>query len=154
MQLQVQTQKIEAAKSKYYRLVLILSIFAETKTKFLQQTSTSLNYPYINLNLALAGILVDIPARKRAAQILTSLNGIIRTHNEDVVFLDQIELLFLPELQVDPLKALQTISRNKTIVAGWTGEFDGGRLTFASQGHPEFLSYQGLTEQDCTILQV
>lgn len=154
MNLQAHNQKIEEAKGKYFRLVLVLSPFADTKTKFLKQTSKSLGYPYINLSMALAGEMVDIPARKRASQILTLLNGIIRAHSEDVVFLDNIEILFLPELKVDPLKALQLISRNKTIVAGWTGEFDGGRLTYANQGHPEFRRYQGLTEQDCTILNV
>ncbi len=154
MNLKAYNQKIKEAKGKYFRLVLVLSLFAETKTTFLKRASESLGYPYINLSLALAGKLVDIPARKRASQVLTLLNGIIRAYNEDVVFLDNIEILFLPELQVDPLKALQLLSRNKTVVVGWTGEFDGGRLTYANQGHPEFRRYQGLTEQDCTILHV
>lgn len=145
---------IQQAKSKYYKLILLLSPFAETNTKFLKEAGETLNYPYINFSLVLAGKLMDIPAHRRRSQIVNLLPDLVRSYSEDVLFFDHIEILFLPELEVDPLRALQQMSRNKTIVAGWTGEFDGKKLTYAGQGHPEYKRYQGVTGEDFAFLNI
>jgi len=97
---------------------------------------------------------MDIPAHRRRSQIVNLLPNLVRGYSEDVLFFDHIELLFLPDLGIDPLRALQQISRNKTIVVGWTGESGGKELTYAGQGHPEYKRYQGLTEEDCTIVTI
>ena len=43
----------------------------------------------------------------------------IRAEKSDVVLLDNIELLFAVEFAQDPLRLLQSLSRNVTIVAAW-----------------------------------
>jgi len=40
----------------------------------------------------------------------------------DVVLLDNVEVLFDVSLKQDPLRLLQGLSRNKTVVAAWSGE--------------------------------
>lgn len=154
MEIEKLTNTIQAAKSKYYKLILLLSPFVETNTKYLQAASKTLSCPYINFSLVLAGKLMDIPAQRRRSQIVNLLPNLVRGYSEEVLFFDHIELLFLTELGVDPLRALQQMSRNKIIVAGWTGEFDAKKLTYASQGHPEYKQYQGLSEEECEIMQV
>ena len=47
----------------------------------------------------------------------------------------------LAELAQDPLKLLQSLSRNRTVVAAWPGNFDGVSLTYAEPGHPEARRY-------------
>jgi hypothetical protein len=66
----------------------------------------------------------------------------IRAEKSDVVLLDNIELLFAEELAQDPLRLLQSLSRNRAIVAAWPGGFDGACLTYAEHGHPEARRYQ------------
>ena len=44
-------------------------------------------------------------------------------------------------LAQDPLRLLQSLSRNRTIVAAWPGIFDGASLTYAEPGHPEARRY-------------
>lgn len=154
MDLEKIISRIQEAKSKYYKLVLLASPFAETNTKHLKAASERFNYPYVNFSLYLSNKLIDIPVNKRRSHIVNLLPNFVRDYAEDVLLLDNTELLFLPGLGVDPLRALQSISRNKTIVAAWTGEFDGKKLTYASQGHPEYKRYQGLTEEDCTIVTI
>ena len=56
----------------------------------------------------------------------------------DVVFLDNLEILFDTSLEIDPLRLLRFTSRNRTIVASWNGTFQDGSLTYAEPGHPEF----------------
>jgi hypothetical protein len=69
------------------------------------------------------------------------LDDIVREEASDVVLLDNIELLFAAELAQDPLRLLQSLSRNRTIVAAWPGLFDGKTLTYAEPGHPEARRY-------------
>ena len=61
---------------------------------------------------------------------------------------NNIELLFATELAQDPLKLLQSLSRNRTIVAAWPGNFDGAALTYAEPGHPEARRTDGRPERD------
>ncbi|HZJ90162.1 MAG TPA: BREX-3 system P-loop-containing protein BrxF, partial [Oscillospiraceae bacterium] len=57
------------------------------------------------------------------------------------VFLDNTEILFDVELKQDPLRLLQGLSRNLTVVASWNGTFEKDKLTYAEPGHPEYRSY-------------
>ena len=59
------------------------------------------------------------------------------------VFLDNIEILFDVELKQDPLRLLQGLSRNLTVVASWNGTFGKGKLTYAEPGHREYRIYDG-----------
>jgi hypothetical protein len=59
-----------------------------------------------------------------------------------VVLLDNLEILFDTGLEVEPLRLLQVSSRNRTIVASWNGTFQGGTLTYAEPGHPEFVQFK------------
>ena len=49
----------------------------------------------------------------------------------ELILLDNIELLFAVELAQDPLRLLQSLSRNRTVIASWPGTFDGQSLTYA-----------------------
>ena len=55
--------------------------------------------------------------------------------------LDNTEILFHPDLGHDPLRLLQNLSRNRTVVASWSGTAQDGRLTYAAPGHPEYRRY-------------
>jgi hypothetical protein len=58
------------------------------------------------------------------------------------VVLDNLEILFDRELKQDPLRLLQGISRNRSVVASWNGIVDSGRLLYAEPGHPEYRCYE------------
>jgi hypothetical protein len=57
------------------------------------------------------------------------------------VVLDNIEILFDKDLKQDPLRLLQGISRNRSVVASWNGTVSGSKLLYAEAGHPEYRSY-------------
>ncbi len=72
------------------------------------------------------------------------MEGLISSQATAVVVLDNLEILFDPALKLDPLKLLQGISRNRTIVASWNGSYVEGTLTYAKPDHPEYRSYREL----------
>ena len=58
-----------------------------------------------------------------------------------MVLLDNIEILFDVALKQDPLRLLQNLSRNKTVVVAWNGSASGGQITYATPDHPEYRKY-------------
>jgi hypothetical protein len=92
----------------------------------------------VNLNLALAEQLLELSAKQRALRVARIVDDIVQKQMCDTVLLDNIEMLFHPDLRQDPLRLLQSLSRNRTIVAAWRGAQVGSSLTYASPDHLEF----------------
>jgi hypothetical protein len=59
--------------------------------------------------------------KQRALRVARIVDDIVQEQAADTVLLDNIEMLFHPDLKQDPLRLLQSLSRNRTIVATWRG---------------------------------
>lgn len=132
---------IEAARERYYRLILVVGPSGSGKTKLLLGLSADEGCPYINLGLALSERLLELPARTRTLRTSDIVSGLVEGTGSDTVLLDNTEILFEPSLHQDPLRLLQRLSRNLTIVASWNGRFEDKVLTYGQPGHPEAKSY-------------
>jgi hypothetical protein len=129
-------------KDAYYKLVLAVGVARTGKTAVLTELAAQHGWPRLNVNLRLSERLLELTHRQRAARVAGILGDMIRDETSEVVLLDNIELLFGEELALDPLRLLQSLSRNRAIVAAWPGGFDGACLTYAEPGHPEARRYQ------------
>lgn len=131
---------LEAAEELYHRLVLIVGKSGSGKTSVVRDLAKLYDAEPMNLNLCLSRELLELTTKQRQlklAEILArAVNG-----NGDKVFLDNIEILFDIELKQDPLRLLQGISRNLTVVTSWDGTFEKGKLIYAEPGHREYRSY-------------
>ncbi|MEI8716327.1 BREX-3 system P-loop-containing protein BrxF [Mesorhizobium sp. ISC11] len=125
----------------YYKLILTVGPERAGKTAALTELAAKHKWPRVNVNLSLAEQLLGLTHRQRAVRAAGILDDIASARNSNVVLLDNIELLFAIELAQDPLKLLQSLSRNRTIVAAWPGDFEGATLTYAVPGHPEARRY-------------
>jgi hypothetical protein len=85
--------------------------------------------------------MLDLTERQRAIQLPRLLTGIVSASAADVVLLDNIEVLFHVTLKQDPLRLLQGLSRNKTVVAAWSGSIDREYMVYATPDHPEYKRY-------------
>ncbi|HEU5376557.1 MAG TPA: BREX-3 system P-loop-containing protein BrxF [Ktedonobacteraceae bacterium] len=133
--------KIDQVGQLYYRLILVVALSGMGKTKVFREVAKQMGGEYINLNLELSRRLVGLTVRQRSLQIPRLLNEIVEESRTQVVFLDNIELIFDNSLKQDPLRLLQGISRNRTIVASWNGRVEGEYLTYAQIDHPEYHRY-------------
>ena len=125
----------------YYKLILAVGPARAGKTAAFTELAAHHSWPRVNVNLRLSEKLLELTQRQRAIRIVGILDDTIRDENSAVVLLDNIELLFATELAQDPLRLLQSLSRNRTIIAAWPGNFDGAALTYAEPGHPEARRY-------------
>jgi len=129
---------IEVASNQYNRLVILVGPSGSGKSRLLRQLEEA---EYINLSQELAKALLPIPQGDRALYVNDLLSDIVSSRLKPVLALDNIELLFLPELQVNPLGIFEHLSRNKTLVVAWAGNYDGRQLTWAEPEHPEYRIY-------------
>lgn len=132
---------IDQAAQLYYRLVMLVAPAGAGKTAALQNVHERTAAPLVNINLELSRRMLDLTERQRALQLPRLLAEIVGASAADVVLLDNVEVLFDVSLKQDPLRLLQGLSRNKTIVVAWSGAIDGEHMLYATPDHPEYRRY-------------
>ncbi|MBW2020995.1 MAG: BREX-3 system P-loop-containing protein BrxF [Deltaproteobacteria bacterium] len=133
--------KIQQAPELYHRLVVVVAPSGSGKTSILKEVQQSLGIPLINVNLEISRRMLELTTRQRALQASRLLEDILRENRSDVILLDNIEILFEKSLKQDPLRLLQGLSRNRTIVATWNGEIKDNYLVYAAPEHLEYRRY-------------
>lgn len=134
-------KRIGQAAKVYHRLVMLVAPAGAGKTAALQDVHERTAAPLINVNLELSRRMLDLTERQRALQLPRLLAEIVGASAADVVLLDNVEVLFDVLLKQDPLRLLQGLSRNKTVVAAWSGSIDGEHMVYATPDHPEYKRY-------------
>ena len=134
-------KRIGQAAELYHRLVMLVAPAGAGKTAALQDVHERTAAPLVNVNLELSRRMLDLTERQRALQLPRLLAEIVGASAGDVVLLDNVEVLFDVSLKQDPLRLLQGLSRNKTVVAAWSGSIDGEHMVYATPDHPEYKRY-------------
>lgn len=133
--------RLQGVSALYNRLILVVGTAGGGKTDALRRFAELESCPRIDLGTKLSPLLLDLTERQRILQLPKLLEEIVSNDNGQLVTLDNTEVLFTVSLQQDPLRLLQGLSRNRTIVASWFGQIDGQDLTHAVPNHPEFRRY-------------
>jgi hypothetical protein len=140
------------ASTRYTRLVLLIGPEGTGKSSGLRAVGDSTGNSVTNVGLQLAPLVTDVPVRRRPVAAADGFGDLVRgSGSGDLLLLDNLELLFLPELRLDPLKLLQDSARNRVVVAAWSGSVVAGELRYAAPSHPEFRTYR---EPDCVLVDL
>lgn len=134
-------RRIDQAAELYHRLVMLVAPAGAGKTAALRDVHQRRAAPLVNVNLELSRRMLDLTERQRALQLPRLLSELVSASESDVILLDNMEVLFDVSLKQDPLRLLQGLSRNKTVVAAWSGSIDGEHMVYATPDHPEYRRY-------------
>ncbi len=85
--------------------------------------------------------MLELTERQRALRLPRLLREIVGNVGEEMILLDNVEIIFDVGLKQDPLRLLQGLSRNKTVVVAWNGAVVEEFLTYASPAHAEYRRY-------------
>jgi len=132
------TRALDTSADMYYRLILLVGS-ESNNTQNLHELSIKLGIQVVNVNLEISKCLLNKSARQRKLGLINSMQEIVR--NREVILLDHTEILFDVELGQDPLRLLESISRNQTVIAAWNGEIQNEKLLYATSEHLEYRSY-------------
>ena len=135
-------QQLAGMGQAYHRLILIVGPSGAGKTAALKELAETLPAPYVNLSVVLSQRLLDYTSKVRPLRVPQLLVEITELAGGSIVLIDNTAVLFDTALRQDPLRCLQSVSRNCTVVATWNGTADGRTLTYALPGHPEYRRYQ------------
>ncbi len=145
-------RSLRAAEGLYYRLVLLVGEAGTGKTDVLREVAKELRTTVVNVNLALSSELLALTLKQRTLRLPGILDQVTAKANANgPMVLDNLEILFDKDLQQDPLRLLQHLSRNRVVVASWNGTYAGDRLSYAETGHPEFRRYLGVDALIVTV---
>lgn len=124
------------------KLVLLVGDGRSGKTQLLRQIGAKLNIVPLNVGLELGLRLAAMQSNNRGLSVGELLREITdRERAEDTLLLDNLELLFEPSLQINPLDLIRRLAHSKRVVAVWPGKLRGDRLLYADIGHPEYRNY-------------
>ena len=124
------------------QLILLVGPSRSGKTQLLRQLSAKFNIEPLNVGLELGRRLASTPNSKRgfsAGELLREIAD--RERTEDPLLLNNLEVLFEPSLQINPLDLVRRLAHSKRVVAVWPGELRGDRLVYADMSHPEHRDY-------------
>jgi hypothetical protein len=128
-----------AAGRPYHQLVLVVGSLKSGKTAALRAAAAAEGgWALLGLGASLSERLLLVPTRQRPAMVQQLAEDVARDATGEVL---AIELLFQPDLAVDPLRLLLALSRHRVVVATWPGTIDATTLTYAEPGHPEHRRY-------------
>ncbi|MBU1472084.1 MAG: BREX-3 system P-loop-containing protein BrxF [candidate division Zixibacteria bacterium] len=134
-------RKVKQAAELYHRLILVVAPAGAGKTTALQDIRDRTGAPLVNVTLELSRRMLELTGHQRTLQLPRLLREIVGNGDDELILLDNIEIIFDVGLKQDPLRLLQGISRNKTLVAAWNGTIVEDLLTYAAPPHPEYRRY-------------
>ena len=132
-------------------LVLLVGRPGSGKSKLLRERSTIRGWQYVNCRAFLTEELLEMVPKVRAMEAPGLITKTLDALKADVIVLDDMQALFAPVLQVDPLQLLKQLGRKFSLVAAWPGEFDGDSLRIAAVGQPDQRVYDA---KGLTIIQI
>jgi hypothetical protein len=141
---------LEATEGLYHRMVLVVGGSETGKTFALREAAESFSVNVINVNLVVSAELLGLSMKQRALRLPEILARATDNPSSPVI-LDNLEILFDKDLRQDPLRLLQGISRNRSVLASWNGSVLNEKLIYAEQGHPEHRKYDASDIQTVTI---
>ena len=128
------------------KLILLVGPSRSGKTQLLRQFSAKLDVEPLNVGLELGCRLAATSNNKRgfsAGELLREIALLEQfgERTEAPLLLDNLELLFEPSLQINPLDLVRRLAHSRRVVAVWPGERRGDRLIYADMSHPEHRDY-------------
>jgi predicted DNA-binding protein len=129
---------ISNAESSYYKIIVVVGKSGSGKTALLRRISEEFQLPLINLGLELSRRLLSLTIKQRKLKAAEIIEEILEERGDLRLAVDNTEVIFDPDLKLNPLGLLKNISRSRMLVWSWNGELDDGRLIYSYAGHPEY----------------
>ena len=97
--------------------------------------------PSISLNKELSQLLIRKQQANYSREIIDWISQRINETEEDAILFTDIDILFEPSFNLDPLVIFRQASRNKNLLVLWPGEFRNHKLSYATPEHAHYRNW-------------
>lgn len=126
-----------------HKLVILLGVFGVGKTKILKQVAEKTDGVYLNLNWELSERLLKLPRNVMndgvtASRLIDEICDLFSPKAE-ILFVDNIELLFSPELgKINPIDTFKRISRQRPVVIALPAYREGNLAVYSTPDSKDY----------------
>jgi len=103
----------------------------------------------LSVGTELSTHLSTIPSKEWGRETRNWMTAKCREAISNLLVCSQIDLLFEPNLSLDPLSLFQSLSRINRLIVLWPGRIQDGRLSYAVPEHAHYRTWQ---QPDAPIL--
>jgi len=133
---------VREAQKNQEQLVLVVGKPGSGKSKLFRELAIMRGWEYVDCNTLLTEEFLELIPKVRSQEAPVIMGKILADKDADVILLDDMQVLFAPVLNIDPLQLIKQLSKKQTILAAWPGEFDGNNLTFHQIGQKDDQAYK------------
>ncbi len=139
-----------------HKLVILLGVFGVGKTKTLKKIAEKTDGVYLNLNLELSERLLKLPrnAMNDGVTVTRLIDEIcdLFSPTKETLFVDNIELLFSPELgKINPIDTFKRISRQRPVVIAIPAFREGNLAVYST---PDSQDYFPIPLEDFVTIEI
>lgn len=134
--------RVETAvrKAEYQSFKLVLVVIPQDSHREIQEELLNSSVRAINLSKELSRKLVSQSMKDRVKRLRMEVSDIAKECNESV-WMSNLDVLFEPSLENDPMILLKKVAKSQVLVAIWPGEITETSLVYSKPGKPDYQSY-------------
>lgn len=126
----------------YYPCLLLVHPDVATLHLLSEQILQKYQWPPLSVGTELSERLLSIQPKRRPRQARQAFKELIDAKPPgSPVLCTDIDLLFEPQLSLDPLHLLRQTSRQRNLVVAWPGTFQHQTLAYATGRHAHYQSW-------------
>ncbi|MDP3046533.1 MAG: BREX-3 system P-loop-containing protein BrxF [Chloroflexota bacterium] len=126
----------------YYPCLLIAHPDIGRLASVADELASAYGWPRLPVGKALSEALLCEPPSRYSVASQRWLNAQATLFSPGPALCTEIDLLFEPELGLDPLALLRQASRVSKLVVMWPGSFAAGVVTYAVPGHMRYRAWR------------
>lgn len=132
--------EIAVRKAEYQSFKLVLVVIPQDSHREIQEELLNSSVRTINLSKELSRKLVSQSMKDRVKRLRMEVSDIAKECNESV-WMSNLDVLFEPSLENDPMILLKKVAKSQVLVAIWSGEITETSLVYSKPGKPDYQSY-------------
>ncbi len=134
--------RVETAvrKAEYQSFKLVLVVIPQDSHREIQEELLNSSVRTINLSKELSRKLVSQSMKDRVKRLRMEVSDIAKECKESV-WMSNLDVLFEPSLENDPMILLKKVAKSQVLVAIWPGEITETSLVYSKPGKPDYQSY-------------
>ena len=135
-------QQWKKVLQKEEKILLLVGAPGSGKSQLMRKLEFQSGWKYVEAKELLRNNVFEVDRAHRAVRARENLMESVAYLDAKVTLVDNVEILFAPIYNINPIEILLKLSQDHPLVVGWTGEFDGEELQLEYNGKKRFFTWK------------